>query len=151
MATRTVLLQFSAGSNHFNHTHEVPVETLNKSTFQANIDIFNATMEGIKSKHHLEFSQKCGSTCHECPQPTFGYILHPMSFLHLPHDPYLYIEVIPLCANPKCKLDALVHKGEIGRRLGVSCVADSDVCVVCEKEEDLMRCAKCKKVWYCGE
>jgi hypothetical protein len=150
MATRTVLLHFSANKIDWTHKHEVLVEILQASTSQTWVRAFKETMEGITSKHELNAPIKCGRTCIGCQQPISVYSLHPISWLHRVNEPFLHIEVIPLCGKTKCERDAAIYAVEVCRQHGMPSMLDRKSCIVCGQQEDLMRCVRCKEVMYCG-
>lgn len=152
--TRTVRVNCVpiGGAPEWDTTVELPVSLIEQSSKTQSDSYraaFVAAMNPFHAKLRLDLDTKSGPTCLVCKTaPTTYGASFCMNMLDTP-DQFLMISTVPTCGSPECREEAEewneMFQQDLFRRNALK------ACKVCDKEEGLKKCVKCKSVAYCGE
>jgi hypothetical protein len=163
MTTCPVRIEFYCGdAEQLKFTHNISCCLVGPEAQAARRDAgyvkrFTSVIMPIMKEHEEACRRASGLLCEICGSFSTGVLQSPMSWLHQVGDPFVGVWVNSVCGNSRCETQMRQEVQEtmgevIGEHQGQQELESVEVlrCRVCGKTEEMMRCARCKVVGYCG-
>ena len=168
MATCPVRFDFDTElQGKLKYIHNVPRSLVTPTAQAAQHDPeyvkkFVNTIQPIMLEHEAACRAASNPKCQSCGSPTVKVLLTPMSWLHIVHEPFVYVFVNPVCNKSECEMwtrkqiqDMMAQIMADGQGVGEDSRGPENAqeilpCRVCG-ETKTMKCGRCKVVAYCGK